>query len=199
MSQLIQSLQRIASDLADVEPGWALVGGFAVSVRHEPRTTRDIDVAVAVNDDSQAEQISNSLLRTGYGLVAAVEQSSTGRLATVRLLPPDCGSGGAIVDLLFASCGIEAEIVARADELEILPDMVFPVAQIGDLIAMKILSRDDDTRPQDAGDLRGLLAVAETRDLDLAYAGIEMITCRGFERERDLKRLLDDAVARWRK
>ena len=76
---------------------------------------------------------------------------------------------------------------------------LLPVAQVGDLIAMKILSRDDDTRPQDAGDLRGLLAVAETRDLDLAYAGIEMITLRGFERGRDLKRLLDDAVARWRK
>ncbi len=45
------------------------------------------------------------LLARGYGVVAAVEQEVTGRLSTVRL-----GHGstvGVVVDLPFASCGIE--------------------------------------------------------------------------------------------
>ena len=45
---------------------WALVGGLAVSARAEPRTTRDVDVAVAVNDDAGAEAAVLALRHRGY-------------------------------------------------------------------------------------------------------------------------------------
>jgi hypothetical protein len=63
-----------------------------------------------VTTDSEAEALVGALRQVGYELKAVVEQEATGRMATVRLV----GAGRCIVDLLFASSGIEAEIVAAA-------------------------------------------------------------------------------------
>jgi predicted nucleotidyltransferase len=100
------------------------VGGFAVSVRTEPRFTRDIDLVVAVPDDATAE--------------------------------------------------------------ELLPGVIVPVATVGHLIALKLLARDDRVRPQDAGDLRSLLAVADQADMNFARDAVAMIETRGFARGREL-------------
>ena len=44
-------LRQVARDLERAGCRWALLGGLAVSVRAEPRFTRDIDLAVAVESD----------------------------------------------------------------------------------------------------------------------------------------------------
>lgn len=199
MSLLLDSLRAVVRDLRACGCDWALVGGLAVSARAEPRTTRDVDVAVAVDDDRAAESLTTHLLSLGYVLEAAVEQTGTARLATVRLLPPDSGDHGAVIDLLFASCGIESEIVARAEDLELLPGLLVPVAQTSDLIAMKVLSRDDDNRPQDAGDLKQLIGVAEESDIALAFQAVDEIQSRGFDRGRRLQELLNSAITQWRR
>ena len=72
-----------------------------------------------------------------------MEQEATSRLATVRLVSPGQTASGVVVDLLFASSGIEPEIVAAADPLEVFPGVTLPVACRGHLIALKTLSRDD--------------------------------------------------------
>jgi hypothetical protein len=50
-----------------------LVGGLAVSVRAEVRFTRDVDIAVAVADDAEAESLTYELRLAGYTAVASVE------------------------------------------------------------------------------------------------------------------------------
>jgi hypothetical protein len=181
------ALRRIAADLDRDQHRWALVGGFAVSARAEPRFTRDVDVAVAVPDDDTAERIVRGLMSEGYGVVASVEHDEAGRLATIRLSSTESAPEQAvIVDLLFASSGVESEIVATAEPLEILPGLTVPVAVVGHLIAVKLLARDDLRRPQDLADLRSLLAVATADDLELARSAIGLITQRGFNRGRDL-------------
>jgi predicted nucleotidyltransferase len=140
MTALLAAIRRIVSDLDGQGSAWALVGGLAVSTRTEPRTTRDVDVAVAVPDDAAAEAMIWSLTRAGYTVAGAH--------------PPSAHSSGVIVDLLFASSGIEPELVARATRLGIIAGLEVPVASIGDLIALKVLSRDDDRRPQDAAPRR---------------------------------------------
>lgn len=169
-----------------------------MSVRCEPRTTRDVDVAVAVSDDNEAESILRELVSRGYRSVGGVEQTDTGRLATMRLLPPDAGPLGALVDLLFATSGIEPDICASADSLEVLDGVVAPVATVGHLIAMKLLSRDDDHRPQDIIDLHALIEVANDDDVELAAAAVREIELRGFGRGRDLDGALQDALGRFR-
>jgi nucleotidyltransferase AbiEii toxin of type IV toxin-antitoxin system len=197
VNQLELAITRIIADLNASRRQWALIGGLAVSARTEPRTTRDVDVAVAVVDDAEAELLISELMRAGYSVHAAVERLETGRLATMRLLPPGAARTMAIVDLLFASSGIEADLVGRATLLEILPGLALPVATIGDLIALKVLSRDDDRRPQDVADLRALIREANDLDIAVARAATAAIGQRGFNRGRDLEVLLDEALHRF--
>jgi hypothetical protein len=184
VTRLRATIERAFTDLGALPNPWAVVGGLAVSTYVEPRTTRDLDVVVAVSEDKEAEQIVRSLLQLGYSVVAAVEHTERGRLATMRMQPPM--KGAAIVDLLFASSGIEPEIAASAVSLEILPGLHAPVASIGHLIAMKVLARDDRRRPQDWDDLRALAGIASQSDLEQARVALELITERGYARDRSL-------------
>jgi hypothetical protein len=130
MNTLEAALRQLAADLDLHQREWALVGGFAVSARAEPRFTRDIDVAVLVRDDADSEYLVRSLLAQRYRLLASVEQQQTGRLATVRLACP-VGDGDVVVDLLFASSGIEPEIIQAADNTEVVPGLDLPIATTG--------------------------------------------------------------------
>ena len=55
LTSLEAALRMLVSDLLGNGASFALVGGLAVSVRAEPRLTRDADVAVSVDDDEEAE------------------------------------------------------------------------------------------------------------------------------------------------
>jgi hypothetical protein len=100
-----------------------------------------------------------------------------------------------VVDLLFASSGIEPEITQAAEPLGITTGLRVPVATVRHLIALKVLARDDLDRPQDAADLRALRRVADQDDLAQAKEATALIEARGFNRGRDLRRALDDFVA----
>ena len=93
-------------------------------------------------------------------------------------MPPTIwrGRGGAGPWLGFA-------VSARVDDSGRLSTVRMTV---GHLIALKILARDDVTRPQDLADLRALLAAASTDDLRLATDSVALIESRGFNRGRDL-------------
>lgn len=188
MTKLDATLRLVVETLASLERRWALVGGLAISARAEPRFTRDIDLAVVVKDDSDAEGLVFALQQRGFLANASIEQQRNERLATTRLNAPGSGSGrrGVLVDLLFASCGIEDAIVQAADPIEVLPQMTIPVARVGHLIAMKLLSRDDRRRPLDAADLRALLLEADPGELKRVESAITLITQRGFNRGRNL-------------
>jgi hypothetical protein len=173
------------------------VGGLAVSARTEPRFTRDIDLVVAVEGDRDAERLVHDLQSRGYRVRTIAEQEAVARLATARLVPGGEDDAGVVVDVLFASSGIEAEIVARAEVLAIGPDLRVPVAAIGHLIALKVLSRDDAVRPLDRADLVALVRAARPSDIEQARAAVALIQRRGFQRDRDLpvelERFLQDS------
>lgn len=194
MNPLAETLGRIAADLRKLGKSWSLIGGLAVSARAEPRTTRDVDLAVAVAEDKEAEAIVFRLQELGYEVLAVLEQESTKRLATVRLRPPNEREGGVIVDLLFASSGIEPEITRAAEDLDIIPGLRVPVARIGHLMALKILARNDRDRPQDLDDLRALLLEAEPHDIEEARSAIRLIEERGYQRGKQLLAEFDQFV-----
>jgi hypothetical protein len=164
---------------------FALVGGLAVSARTEPRFTRDADLAVAIASDAEADALIHRLAGSGYGIDAVVEQDAVGRLATVRLTR-STQPEAPVIDLLFASSGIEQEVVGEAEAIELLPRLTIDVARTGHLIALKVLSRDDVQRPQDLADLRALLRVASAAELTRARASLELVAARGYHRGRDL-------------
>lgn len=192
MTALAAVLDRVARLLEARGRRFALVGGLAVSARVEPRFTRDIDLAVAVATDAEAEALVKDLAVTGLKAIALVEHDVHKRLSTVRLASTGA-ERGIVTDLLFASSGIETEIVRDAEPLEVFAGVNVPVARIGHLLAMKLLARDA-RRPQDDVDLRGLLEVADELEIHRAEAAVDLITSRGFHRGRDLRRALSEAL-----
>lgn len=189
---LLGALTRTAYLLDARRQPWALVGGLAVSIRAEPRFTRDIDLAVAVADDAVAESLVADLVAAGYTLKLALEQQALRRLATVRLLAPGEPDEGIVIDLLFTSSGIEPEICRDAERLEIAPRLTVPVAHAGHLVAMKILALAPD-RPQDGVDLRALVSGLTEEDRRRAIDGVALIEARGANRGK----ALGGELARW--
>jgi hypothetical protein len=189
-TQLFSALRETAGFLDQRHQPWALVGGLAVSIRVEPRFTRDIDLAVSVTDDGAAESLVADLVGAGYTLKLSLEQQALGRLAAVRLLPPGQHDEGIVIDLLFVSCGIEPEICSAAERLEIAPGLTVPVAQAGHLVAMKMLALAPD-RPQDGIDLRALLSQLTPEERVRAIDAVGRIEQRGANRGKALSSELE--------
>jgi predicted nucleotidyltransferase len=185
VSGLASALATLLYRLSERDARFALVGGLAVSVRTEPRFTRDADVCVAVEDDPEAERLIASLRATGYRIIAIVEQEGTGRIATVRLTAGH-GEDDVVLDLLFASSGVEREVVETAEDMEVFEGIEVPVASVAALIVLKVLARDDASRPQDRVDLVALMRVASASDVSEAYDLASLVSERGYDRGRDL-------------
>ncbi len=66
MNSLARVLTDVRFDLQELGVGAALIGGIAVSARAEPRFTRDVDLAVAVSGDAEAERLLFLLRGRGY-------------------------------------------------------------------------------------------------------------------------------------
>lgn len=181
-----EAAAKASSNLDKMGARFALVGGLAVSAWGEPRYTRDVDVAVGVDDDEEAERLIRALSARGYEIVTIIEQTRTNRLATARLRHVDERS--VLIDLLFASSGIEPELAAAAVRIDGIP-----VGTVGHLIALKVLS-ESEKRLQDRIDIQQLANVATTKDWRTAEAMVRLIKERGFHRGRALVTRL----RRWR-
>jgi hypothetical protein len=188
-----RALLHIARLLHSLGRDYALVGGLAVSIRAEVRFTRDVDVAVAVETDADAESLIYSLRDAGYEPVATVEHETNHRLATARL----AGPAGIVVALMFASCGIESEIVERAEPVALEDIGFIPVARPEELLAMKVLSMTD-ARLQDRLDAQNLATFNPDIDLDVVRDNLRRIAARGYQRGQDLDAKLTQALAELR-
>jgi hypothetical protein len=98
---VVDAAALAASHLEELGVAFALIGGLAVGARGEPRYTRDVDLAIGVANDQEAESLLNALSRRGYSVDTVIEQTRTGRLATARLRHPV--DPDVFIDLLFAS------------------------------------------------------------------------------------------------
>ena len=185
MNTLESALRRIPNDMRHVNVGWALVGGFAVSAYAGGRATADIDLALAVSSNREIDRVVFELTSIGYEPGVVLEDTETGLTSTVRMFSPGKQRRAIYVDLLLNTCGIEPEVVAAAQARRIRPDLELMVAQLGHLLALKILSERDD-RLQDRIDIQNMLKVAKSGDIELAIRGMALITERGRAREKDL-------------
>lgn len=187
---LFVALRSIAEALRAAGKSFAVVGGLAISVRGEPRFTRDVDVVVLVTGDPELETLVFDLAARGYRPVALVEHEARLRLSTARLAAP----GGLIVDLIAATCGIEPEIVERAQPVAVAAAGELPVARPEELLAMKVLSMSE-RRPLDRVDAVNLVLVNTDLDLDAVRSNLRLILERGFDRGEDLMAKLETVLA----
>lgn len=192
MRHLYEALTVLDADLRAIGVPWALVGGLAVSARAEPRTTRDVDVVLAVEGDRDAEGVVRVLGERGYRLRTIMDHRTVPRLSAVRLEMRG-EMEGLFADLLFASSGIELEVVAEAERLQVMPLTYLPVARTGHLLALKVLAARPE-RPQDYTDVQELLKVADERELLRARNAVDLISRRGFDRGKDLVERLETLI-----
>lgn len=188
MSPMFAALRRAMAILEESGIRYSLVGGLAVSSRAAQRFTRDVDLAVSVADDAAAERLIFAMRQEGFGVDALLEHERTGRMATVRLRE---SSTGVVLDLLFASCGVEPEVVAGAEPLELVEGLVLPVATAAHLTVMKVLSYHPITRATDLQDLASLIPSLSDRERAEVKGLLSQIAARGYGRGLDLD-------ARWK-
>ena len=180
---LALALSHLCRQLEDLGRAYAVVGGLAASARGDIRFTRDVNVAVDVTDDEDAEAVVFALRELGYEILATVEQQATARLSTSRLRSPEAD---VVCDLIFATSGIEEEVVDSATRLELFAGQSVPTATTESLLAMKILSASPQ-RPRDLGDIQALHRAHPELDEARVRALLRAISARGFDRGAQLE------------
>ncbi len=186
MIRLSEALIRVETDLRIFGVRWALVGGLAVAVRAQPRQTWDVDVVLAFSEEAEVDQVVRNLRGRGYRdhpTEPMLQDRRTRRVVGVRLLVPSESQSELIVDLLFASSGVEPEIIAAAELLEVFPGVAVPVIRSGHLLALKVLAG----RPKDLMDAGMLLERMSPADLQQTRETLELIDRRGFHQGKDLQ------------
>lgn len=186
MTAFLEELRRIAADLDESGVRWCLVGGLGASVYAEPRTTKDIDIVVAISTEDEFADLRAFLLNRGYTNPQLLLHTMPTRRMGWRLYLTGSRQQRVPVDLLSQACGIEQEIVTQAHVVELLPGVLFRVASLAHIIAMKLLSQNDTDRIQDRADLVGLVSVASPEDIEAAQQSVTLITERGFNSGKEL-------------
>ncbi|MGH7582410.1 MAG: hypothetical protein ACREL5_04190 [Gemmatimonadales bacterium] len=137
------ALQRILR-----EGGWpfCFIGGVALQHWGEPRTTRDLDLAVFTGFGGEASVV-DALLSRYRGRVPDARQFALEH--RVLLLETD---GSVPADIALGALPFEREMMARAVEVEFAPDATLRICTAEDLVIMKAFA----DRPQDRIDVAGV-------------------------------------------
>jgi Nucleotidyl transferase AbiEii toxin, Type IV TA system len=198
VSAFDRTLGRVGRDLDRLKVPWALIGGIAVSTRGAPRFTNDIDAAVVIADDGNRELLVTKLVSDGYRVEALLEDKDSGELNTVRLWCPSVSGTQFLLDVMFATTGIEAEAVAAAARVNVTPRIVLPVATVQHLIAMKVLSSGAPGRSRDEDDLQRMIENATSKELAEAQNALGLMTERGRNRGKNLEAEFQNYLKRFR-
>ena len=194
MTGFLSDIRKIVTDLNSTSLPWCLIGGLACSVYCEPRTTKDIDVAVSPSSPEDLETFVTCLEAIGYfNRQLLMHVQPTHRLGW-RLFHKSQRGYDIPLDLLSSSSGIEREVVAAASLVEILPSLLVPIASRAHLIAMKVVSENSSDRIRDRMDLQGLIATATDSDLAESKSALLLIASRGFDRGKDVISVFDDLL-----
>lgn len=117
---------------------YLVVGGLAIVVVGEPRTTADADAIIFVST-TEAESLIRAAVAAGFDVREAVERERLARTGTIRFR-----LGRFQIDLITASLPFEEAALARASWHELF-GVRLPFPSPEDLILLKILAgRDKD-------------------------------------------------------
>ena len=152
MIDLYDELHRVVRALNEAGVGYALVGGFAVSMLARARATDDIDLLIAATDLDVAK---TALEAIGYEARLASFPVARGRFRIQRFLRTEA-EDVVLVDALLASEATEVAMLGRRLALDSEGGPLCVVTR-EDLRVLKRLRGN----PQDLADLAALDAAAD--------------------------------------
>ncbi|MGB6041767.1 MAG: DUF6036 family nucleotidyltransferase, partial [Pirellulales bacterium] len=156
-------LSRVLADAVDLLEqrglAYALIGGFASSLRGQPRVTADVDMVIAADVDG-ALQLLGTLDDTPF---EPLFEDTEDVVRRAFILPLRHRATGVKLDLAVGLSGFERQTMDRANVIDVAGRSV-SVATAEDLIVMKALAG----RPHDDQDIRGMI-VAQGEHLDWQY------------------------------
>ena len=146
MTQLESALLEVTGVLDRLRVPYMLIGGLAVSLWGEPRSTLDVDVTVWV----ESENFEHTIAEIGK-LLNILPKKPISFVQSTRVLP--CMSSQQVkIDIIFAALEEERRIIQRAQPIKTAGTTI-KVASVEDLLFMKLASE----RPKDTQDSRALL------------------------------------------
>ncbi|MFP4166261.1 MAG: nucleotidyl transferase AbiEii/AbiGii toxin family protein [Opitutales bacterium] len=134
-----------ALDVAKVR--YALIGGFAMALRGVQRSTIDLDFILMLQDLDKADAI---FQKTGYQRVFRNENVSHYNSEDLEL---------GRIDILHAFRGPTLSMLDRASRIAVADGVALPVAQVEDIIGLKVQAgvNDPRRRSRDWSDIRQIL------------------------------------------
>jgi hypothetical protein len=143
--------------------GWrnCFIGGVAVQRWSEPRVTRDVDLSLMAGFGTEAPFIDALLGHYEGRLPDAREFAQRNRVLLVRT------AEGIGIDISLAALEFEREVIERASDFEIGPDLSIRTCSEEDLVVMKLFAG----RALDLRDAEGV-ALRHGRDVDWITSGI---------------------------
>jgi len=156
LSPLLAALAALSAWFRAEKVEGMVIGGVAASIVGRPRVTRDVDVLVAVPEESWDSYLQSG---TPFGFVprirGAVEFARTSRVLLLRHEPSDTE-----IDVALAGLPFEREALGRRRVVQI-QGVDVPLVTAEDLIVMKAIAH----RPRDVTDIEGILDLQRGLDL----------------------------------
>lgn len=147
MKKLYSSLKSLHKCLESNKIEYAVIGGLAVAVWGEPRLTQDIDIKVKLDRDNAGR-----LLDAIDKMYKPFGENPLDMLTKNGILFVQ-DKVGVRVDIHLSDTLFDIEVINRAIDLEIAPEILTKVCTAEDLIIYKMLS----TRVSDARDFEGII------------------------------------------
>ena len=170
---LVATLQTVIETLQRLGVKYALMGGLAVVIHGRVRTTKDIDVLLAV-PQLTLPRLLDDLTSAGFPIE---QREAITRWNSEGLLPLNSGSG-VRVDFMKVVLPVFDRILSRASD-ETFHGMPIRVVDVEGLLLLKLIA----FRPQDQLDIRGLLA-ANLGRIDLDWVRREWSELSGLDPAR---------------
>ncbi|TKS59145.1 MAG: hypothetical protein EWM72_02460 [Nitrospira sp.] len=153
-----QILRTLIGSLPAPAPPYCLIGALALSAWGQPRATKDIDLLILLDEESQGEFLKELASRGFLKDEARSEHNPMLRGTLVRLY-----SGDVPIDLLAPRDAQEEEALTRRRMIEVEGLSLWTISP-EDLVLMKLKAG----RPYDFGDVTTVL-VRQGDALDLEY------------------------------
>lgn len=156
--ELYKSAQKLQRKLAKAGIPSAIIGGIAISAWGEPRFTGDVDLKVLVERDEAKKLL--GVLEPEYKLTHKNPEDAIRRLGYIFVQDSD----NVRLDLLLSDTEFDRQVIAHAQDIQIVPRIKLRMCTAEDLIIYKMIS----TRSRDIADVQSVIK-RQKSNLDVKY------------------------------